>query len=490
MGGVRTLVVEARDVPGGVVRGHTVGGLRLDAGAESFATRGGVVAAYLRELGLDEQIVAPAPLGSWVHLPSGDGPLPRTGLLGIPSTPWSADVRRTLGWLGAARASLDLVLPARVGAGATTLAGLVRARMGSRVLDRLVRPIVGGVHAAEPDDLAIDAVAPGLAAAVRDNHSLARAVRRLRASAPAGSAVQGLMGGLHTLTDTLVNSLTTTHTELRLSTTAHPHPPPRTPAEFVDDPPVRRVSPTTSPQPAELGGVGGDGGGGPGGFVVRVGGGVVVAERVVVAVPDVGLIAGLCPEGTLSTGLAADPGAAITLVTLVLRPGAVVGAPRGTGVLVGRDATDVTAKALTHATAKWPWLAARADGAEVVRLSYGRAGADDGTDALLAETVAAAGWSGGTRPADAPPAPLLARAVADAATLLGCALTDDDVTGYAFTRWTQALPRPSARHRDTVDQVRAAVASTPGVAACGAWLAGNGLASVIPDAQRAARSLL
>ena len=109
--GLRTLVLEGRDAPGGAVRGHTVGGLRLDAGAESYATRGGTVAALLAELGLTAAVRTPEPRGSWVHLPHGDGPLPRTGLLGIPADPWAADVRRTLGLAGSLRASLDLVLP-------------------------------------------------------------------------------------------------------------------------------------------------------------------------------------------------------------------------------------------------------------------------------------------------------------------------------------------------------------------------------------------
>ncbi|WP_456826886.1 FAD-dependent oxidoreductase, partial [Cellulomonas sp. P5_E12] len=99
--GLRTLVLEGRDVAGGAVAGHTVAGLRLDAGAESFATRGGTVAALLDELGLTDRVRTPEPRGSWVHLPHGDGPLPRTGLLGIPAHPWAADVRRTLGLVGA-----------------------------------------------------------------------------------------------------------------------------------------------------------------------------------------------------------------------------------------------------------------------------------------------------------------------------------------------------------------------------------------------------
>ena len=120
--------------------------------------------------------------------------------------PWAATSAGRSGSSGRARASLDLVLPPR--AARTTLGDLVRRRMGARVLDRLVRPVVGGVHAADPDDLAVDAVAPGLPDALRrERGSLARAVRSLRASAPAGSAVQGIEGGMHVLVDALVADL-------------------------------------------------------------------------------------------------------------------------------------------------------------------------------------------------------------------------------------------------------------------------------------------
>lgn len=405
--GLRTLVLEQRDAPGGAIAGHTVAGLRLDAGAESYATRGGAVAELLDELGLAGRVRTPEPLGSWVHLPHGDGPLPRTGLLGIPANPWAADVRRTLGPVGALRASLDLVLPASTGA---TLGDLVRRRMGSRVLDRLVRPVVGGVHAADPDDLAVDAVSPGLPDALRrERGSLARAVRSLRASAPAGSAVQGIDGGMHVLVDALVADI-----EAHGGT-------------------VRCGVPVTSL-------------------------GDERTDRWVLATPAAVDLLGLS-AGT------PDPGTPVTLVTLVLDAPALDAAPRGTGVLVAREATDVTAKALTHGTAKWAWLAAAAGpGRHVVRLSYGRSGQDARPD--------------------------VDTALRDAALLLGTPLSREQLLGSAVVRWSQALPRPSAAHAQVVAAVRASVDELAGVAVCGAWVAGNGLASVVPQARAAARSLI
>jgi oxygen-dependent protoporphyrinogen oxidase len=445
--GLRPLVIEAWSTPGGVVGQHEVDGLRLDAGAESFATRGGVVAALADELGLTDRVVAPEPHGAWVRLPHGAGPLPRTGLLGIPADPWAADVRRTIGTTGSLRAALDRVLPASVGlrpgpGGSVTLGGLVRARMGRRVLDRLVRPVVAGVHAAEPDDIAADAVAPGLTAAVRRAGSLAEAVQDLRALAPAGSAVQGFRGGLHVLVDALVEDLAARGGTLRTGVRA---------VAVAQGGPGFRVTAETTDGTETL-----------------------EAARLVVATPRaVDLLTGVAPA---VDGLHTDPGADIVLVTLVLDAPALDAAPRGTGVLVARSVPGVRAKALTHATAKWGWLAeAAGPGRHVVRLSYGRAG-------------------GGGTPADDPLPDdleeLTALALRDAVAVLGVPLTPEQVRASARVRWSQGLPVPSATHRRTVTRVREAVAAVPGLAVAGAWVSGNGLASVVPGARAAAGAVV
>ena len=103
-------------------------------------------------------------------------------------------------------------------------------------------------------------------------------------------------------------------------------------------------------------------------------------------------------------------------------------------MLVAPESTDVVAKALTHGTAKWAWLARRAGpGVHVVRLSYGRAGA------VVEE-------------------PDVAQALRDASRLLGVELGAGQLRGHATVRWTQALPRPSGAHREVVEAVRSAVA--------------------------------
>jgi oxygen-dependent protoporphyrinogen oxidase len=131
-------------------------------------------------------------------------------------------------------------------------------------------------------------------------------------------------------------------------------------------------------------------------------------------------------------------------------------APRGSGVLRSALRADVRATALTHVTAKWPWVAERAGaGRHVLRLAY-RGGDEVPDDVVLADLAALTGLDG--------------LAAADRV----------DVP------WTDSAP---ALAPQTL-AIRAALAATrlpPGLSVAGSWIGGTGLASVVASAERAAR---
>jgi len=417
-GGAHVVLVEASDVLGGMVRSHVVAGLQLDMAAESFATRGDTVASLAVELGLGNDIVPPDPRGAWLMSRTGRAaPLPAAGLLGIPSVPMAADVIALVGTGGAMRAQLDALLPGPVGSRAVTLGELVRTRMGRAVLDDLVVPVAGGVHSTHPDDLELDRVAPGLRAALLREGSLAHAVRTLRATAPAGSAVAGIRGGIFRLVDELAADLDTYRVDVRLGTRA-----------------VR----------IERDGV----------EVTTVDG---QGERLDADVVVAGVADPTRPE--------APRGAGIELVTLVVDQPALDAAPRGTGMLVHPDALGVGAKALTHATAKWPWLAERAAGRHVLRLSY----------ALGSRDGAAGPGAGVSVPLD-PAGAFAVRAAADASALLGVPLDPaGQVVGAARVRW---------------DAPDTGAALADGVVGVGEASSGRGLAGIVGAARVAARRVI
>ncbi|WP_430295676.1 protoporphyrinogen oxidase [Sinomonas sp. B1-1] len=454
--GLEVTVLEATDRWGGCIGEHEVAGLTLDSGAESFATRTDAVRTLVDEIGLSRDIIPPHPSGAWVLLPDGPEELPKTGVLGIPANPWDREVRSALGLWGSLRASLDRWLPVRAGRAHQSVAQLVRARMGRRVLDRLVAPVVGGVHSADPALLDVDMVAPGLRQLMGEKGSLAAAVAAQRGAsrgAKAGSAVAGIRGGLHRIVGALVDRLEREQVRLRLGERAE------------------RLERTTDDAGRSLWRVGST----PG--TVGGSGGTYDAEVVVVALGGpaaVELLSDAVPE---LAGHEPIPGPEVKLVTLVIDCPALDARPRGTGILVAPQVPGVAAKALTHASAKWEWVqAAAGPGTHVVRLSYGRAGEPDG----------------GENPERWDPESddeLFEAALGDASTLLGVVLTPQDVLGWDVVRWEGSLPFAAVGHRDRVTAIRGLVAARPGLAVVGGWAAGNGLAAVIPDARAQAIAL-
>ncbi|MCP2637693.1 FAD-dependent oxidoreductase [Microbacterium sp. HD4P20] len=215
--GAAVTLLEASDRLGGTVARHEVAGIALDAGAESFAVRGGAVEALVTELGMAGDIVAPVPGPAWLQPASGEAvPLPATALLGIPSDPLADDVVRVVGREAAERAVILDAAP--VTTVPATLGVLVRERLGPGVLDLLVAPVVHGVHSQHPDELPLARAHPGLADAVIAAGSLSGAVARLRAAAPPGSAVAGIRGGIHRLVSALADDLATRGVDVRLGT--------------------------------------------------------------------------------------------------------------------------------------------------------------------------------------------------------------------------------------------------------------------------------
>jgi oxygen-dependent protoporphyrinogen oxidase len=169
-----------------------------------------------------------------------------------------------------------------------------------------------------------------------------------------------------------------------------------------------------------------------------------------------------------------DSGPDVRLVTLVVDLPELDRRPRGTGILVAPQTPGIEAKALTHATAKWDWLAAAAGpGTHVLRLSYGRI---DGSRSA----------AGGPASDD----DLLASSLRDASALLGVAISHEDIIGWDVVRWKGALPFAAVGHKARVAGIRTLCAQEEGLAIVGGWVAGNGLAAVVADTREQIRGLL
>ncbi|WP_417365131.1 protoporphyrinogen oxidase [Glutamicibacter arilaitensis] len=439
--GHEVTVLEATGNFGGSVRSTEVAGLRIDAGAESFAVRGGVVASYLDELDLGEQIAATSGQPAW--LIQGEDqeilahPMPATAMLGIPGNVRTDEVRAIIGRPATVRAAADLITPMskKWATEKLSIAEVVRARMGQAVLDQLVAPVVNGVYSTDPAKISIDAAAPGLRQAMQETGSLARAVSKLQASAPAGSRVAGINGGMHTMVQALVAQLEEAGVAL-----------------------VRNCAATAlshDPQAAAP-------------YAVRTLGQELHADRVVLAVPAQPALELLNPLFAAEQQLDSDGDAnAIALAILVIDKPELDDAPRGSGVLVSKQAP-LAAKALTHSTAKWPWLADESGpGTHVIRLSFGRIGehenlVESGDDSALID-----------------------QAIKDASKILGVQLHRDDVLGSTVSRFSDMVPLQGEAATARRTALQHNLSDFEGLDVVGAWIAGTGLARVIAQARSA-----
>lgn len=470
--GMHATVFEAAPVAGGVVRRGEADGIAFDAGAESFATRGGHVQALLEDLGLAERIVDPAPGGAWLAgIPGvGAAPLPRGGILGIPENPFAEDVRRIIGWRGAWRAYVDRLRPPLTIGHDRSLGHLVRSRMGARVLDCLVAPVTTGVHSAHPDTIDTEVAAPGLNAALTRAGSLSGAVASLRADAarktaaprsgaePArapGAAVRGIDGGMAVLVDALVARLGVLGSEVRTGSTVVGL------ARDADAWVVRFEAPDPRPRPADADI-----------DASTEGGDALVAEErfdaVILAADEATTRRLLSPHVSALDAIPAGDAPHIEIITLVLDAPALDASPRGSGVLTVPGSH--TAKALTHATAKWPWLRTAAGDRHVVRVSFGSQGEEPATSGLDDDAAARL-------------------AMTEAAAMLGVALPASALRGSFRARFTQSQPTAAIGAADRRAAAARVIASGHRLAATGAWLSGTGLAQVVPHARAEAERL-
>jgi len=418
LAGHSVVLLEADDRVGGALAGVALADVEADVGAESFASRGSAVATLVRILGLEQ--VAPSREGAWLLRGTEAHPLPAAGVLGIPGSPLADDVRAIIGIRGSLRAYADRLIPELTIGREKNLAALVRRRMGEAVLDDLVRPVVESVYGLRPEDAEIDALLPGLNSALTATGSLSSAVLQLRAAAPAGSAVAGVAGGMHRIAAALAADL----------------------ARFEVD--VRTSCPALSADHRHEG------------WRVRTADGTVDADRLVIATGGGAARDLLRPILTEAVGPESVwPSARTSLVVSLAIDGvsALDAAPRGSGVLVAGSADGATA--LTHSSAKWPWLrAALPPQRHVLRVGY--RGADEVE---------------------------IAQAVADAGRLLGVTIPPSAVVDAARTRWRQDAARATTGLPLRLATLQAAVAATPELAVTGAWIAGTGLASVVAHSQ-------
>ncbi len=456
---VRVTVLEGSPRLGGKLSVSEIAGAAVDEGAEALLVTRPEGTGLIAEVGLGDQRVEPGTTSSAIWTLGALRPLPRRQFMGVPSDMAELAKSGVLSGQGVARASQDLELPATARDGDVPVARYVGARLGEEVVDRLVDPLLGGVYAGRSAELSFDATLPALAAASRRYRSLAEAARSLLPTPapvpaghrngtpasgpqPGGSVFSTLAGGLGMLPAFLAKA---SGAVVRTASMAR---------ELTRTESGWRLTAGSAAAPD-----------------------VIEADAVILAIParPAGRLLAELPGVSAAVAAFGEIGyASMAIITLAYPrsafPGPGLGALGWSGYLV--PAVDGRAvKAATFSTVKWPHLAdATASGAgplEIVRCSVGRIG----EEALLQRT-------------DDDLATLAAAELAEATGARG------EPVATRVTRWGGALPQYTVGHLDRVARIRAAVATQPGLAVCGAAYDGVGIPACVATARAAASQVL
>jgi protoporphyrinogen/coproporphyrinogen III oxidase len=437
--GADVTVLEGSPRIGGKLMVSEVAGIAVDAGAEALLARRPEGVGLIGSIGLDDQLTYPGTTTASIWTRGLFRSLPRRQFLGVPADLDELAESQILSAAGLERARDDAALPATTLAGDISVAGLVGARFGAEVVDRLVEPLLGGVYAGRADQLSFEATMPGLAEVAPRHRSLAEAVRAVLGPPPAQPAHKPvfttLRGGLGLLPQVLADAggaLVRTKSTVR---------------ELARTGDGWRLTIGPVPAPVQLD-----------------------ADAVILALPArpaSRLLEVVTPAA--AAGLAEIDYASMAIVTLAYPVAAFPEPVTGSGYLV--PAVDERpVKAVTFSTVKWPYLAGdpgRGEALHLVRCSIGRVGEVamlQRDDAELAEL-----------------------ATEDLASATGVTGKPVDTR---ITRWGGGLPQYTVGHLDRISRIRSGLAAQPGLAACGAAFGGVGIPACIASARLAADQVL
>ena len=439
---VRVTVLEAGTRVGGDLKVIEVAGISMDGGAEAMLQTRPEAVSLARQVGLSPALENPVTTQASVLVGGRLRPLPARTLMGVPTDLRSlaaADVLSVPAMLRLPleRRSHEAPLTADVSVG-----DYLRPRIGDEVVDRLVEPLLAGVYAGHADTLSLQASVPALFRAAKRQSSVLVAAQEAyntgasRAGARRGPVFAGIRGGVGRLALSTAAALQERGAVVRTSATVRSLK--KQGAEFILE-----VGPASAPE-------------------------LIRADAVIIALPPVPAAKLLKSVAKKAAAEFADAeSASVAVVALAYRRKDIEELPEGSGYLVP-PAENRPVKAVTIATSKWGWLNRAAhtyeqDGFVLVRASVGR----------LGETS------------------ILQREDADLATIVhrdirGPLTVRRKPVDTFVQRWGGALPQYAVGHVDRVARIRAAVAEVPGLAVCGAFYDGLGIAACVGAASTAA----
>ena len=173
--GIAVTVLESAARAGGAVQTERSDGFLVECGPNSMMVNEPEVDLFMREAGLESEIIHPGAKKRF--LVRGGEPV------ALPSSPAGAVATPLFSLRGKMRV-LGEPFIARGNADDESLAGLVRRRLGGEILNYAIEPFVAGIYAGDPEKLSARHAFPKLWSLEREHGSFIRGALRMRRTGP------------------------------------------------------------------------------------------------------------------------------------------------------------------------------------------------------------------------------------------------------------------------------------------------------------------
>ena len=214
------MLIECSPRWGGKITSARERGFTIEGGPDSFITTKSAAVELCKRLGLGDQLTGSnTGKSATTYIWSGGRlhPMPEGMMLMAPTMILPFLRTPLISWTGKLRMGMEIFVPRARGNEDESLAGFVRRRLGNELLNKIAGPLMGGIHAADPERLSLKSTFPIFLEMEKKHGSLVLGMmkRRKRSHTAHGAKrppmFMSLRSGLQQLSNALVAHLPETN---------------------------------------------------------------------------------------------------------------------------------------------------------------------------------------------------------------------------------------------------------------------------------------
>ena len=202
---VRLLLFEAEGNLGGEIRTVYNGDYIIETGADSIIGGKENMAAFIKELNLEDQVVYNEPGKSFLHTEDELKRIPEDSMFGIPMSVEAIATSELLSLEGKVEALKDFYTKNETFTKNDSIISFLESFLGKELVEKQIEPILSGIFSGELDDLTIAATLPFLIDYKKNHGSIIRGLEENKEKFKGSSTIKYL---------SFKNALTIAHSQL------------------------------------------------------------------------------------------------------------------------------------------------------------------------------------------------------------------------------------------------------------------------------------